>query len=225
MPLLETFDIVKHYQLGKQVVCALNGVTLRIEPGAFVAIMGPSGSGKTTLLSMIGCLDRPSSGRIILDGIEVSGLAERDLHRVRRSAIGFVFQRFNLIPTLTALENVVLPLKYSRVPRREAVDRAREMLEAVQMAGRLEHRPVELSGGEQQRVAIARALVRRPSLVLADEPTGELDTDTGLRIIDLMKHFNDTMGQTIITVTHDPMLAQRAGRIIRLRDGRIEGEE
>lgn len=224
MTLLETRDLVKHYRLGKQVVRALNGVSLKVESGEFVAVMGPSGSGKTTLLSLIGCLDSPTSGTVLLNGIEVSSIAEKNLPQVRRSLIGFVFQHFNLIPTLTALENVILPLKYSKTPREEAVGRAKEMLEAVGMPERVHHRPSELSGGEQQRVAIARALVRRPVLVLADEPTGELDTNTGLQIIELMKQFNQTLGQTFIVVTHDTLLAQKAGRIIRLKDGMIDVE-
>jgi putative ABC transport system ATP-binding protein len=224
MPLLETRDLVKHYHLGKQVVRALNGVSLKVESGEFVAVMGPSGSGKTTLLSLIGCLDSPTSGTVLLNGTDVSRLAEKDLPRIRRSHIGFVFQHFNLIPTLTALENVMLPLKYSHMPRGEAVSCAKEILEGVGMYERVSHRPSELSGGEQQRVAIARALVRRPVLVLADEPTGELDTDTGLQIIELMKQFNQTLGNTFIVVTHDALLAQKAGRIIRLKDGMIEVE-
>lgn len=221
---VETRDLVKLYRLGRQEVRALNGVTLRVGPGEFVAIVGRSGSGKSTLLNLIGCLDRPTSGAVFLDGVEVSRAPERDLPRIRREKVGFVFQHFNLVPTLTALENVVLPLRYSRVPRREARRRAAEVLEAVEMGHRLTHRPLELSGGEQQRVAIARALVNRPAVVLADEPTGELDTQTTAVIIALMKRLNESWGQTFLVVTHDTFVAGEAQRVVQMKDGRIESD-
>ncbi len=221
---VETRDLVKLYRLGRQEVRALNGVTLRVGPGEFVAIVGRSGSGKSTLLNLIGCLDRPTSGSVFLDGVEVSRAPERDLPRIRREKVGFVFQHFNLVPTLTALENVVLPLRYSRVPRREARRRAVEVLEAVEMGHRLAHRPLELSGGEQQRVAIARALVNRPAVVLADEPTGELDTQTTAVIIALMKRLNESLGQTFLVVTHDTFVAGEAQRVVQMKDGRIESD-
>lgn len=222
MPVVETRTIERVYRLGKQEVHALNGITLSVEPGEFIAIMGRSGSGKSTLLNVLGCLDRPSKGQVFLDGREVGQLPERLLPKVRREKVGFVFQQFNLIPTLTALENVVLPMKYARVPMGQARRRAVEMLEAVEMGERLSHRPLELSGGEQQRVAIARALVNRPAIVLADEPTGELDTQTAMTIVQLMKRLNESAGQTFLIVTHDSMVAEQARRTILLKDGRIE---
>jgi putative ABC transport system ATP-binding protein len=224
MPIVETRDVVKLYHLGKLTVRALNGVTLKVERGEFIAIMGRSGSGKSTLLNLVGCLDRPTGGAIYLNGVEVSRLRERDLPKIRRELVGFVFQSFNLVPTLTALENVTLPLKYARVPGKEARLRAIEMLEAVQMGERLRHRPQELSGGEQQRVAIARALINRPAVVMADEPTGEVDTQTALTILQLMKRLNESLGQTFLVVTHDLMVAEHAERVIRLEDGRIESD-
>ncbi|MBI4329038.1 MAG: ABC transporter ATP-binding protein [Chloroflexi bacterium] len=224
MPVVETRDLVKRYRMGRYDVPALNGVTLRVEAGEFIAIMGRSGSGKSTLLNLIGCLDRPTSGAVLLVGQEVSRALERDLPRIRREEVGFVFQHFNLIPTLTTLENVLLPLRYARVAQGLARQRAKEMLESVEMGHRLDHRPAELSGGEQQRVAIARALVNRPAVVLADEPTGEVDTQTALTIIQLMMHLNQTLGQTFLVVTHDRMVAEHAQRIVHLKDGRIESD-
>ena len=224
MPVVETQEVVKTYRLGHQPVHALNGVTLRVEPGEFIAIIGRSGSGKSTLLNLIGCLDRPTSGTVWLDGEEISYLPEKALPRIRRQKVGFVFQHFNLIPTLNALENVALPLRYAHIPAEKARHRATDMLEAVEMAHRLAHRPPELSGGEQQRVAIARALVNHPAVVLADEPTGEVDTQTAATILQLMKHLNATLGQTFLIVSHDPMVAEQARRVIRIRDGRIESD-
>lgn len=224
MPILETRDLIKHYRLGNREVPALNGVTLQVEHGTFLAIMGRSGSGKSTLLNLVGCLDRPTSGEIVLGGVELTRVVRRDLPRIRRKELGFVFQHFHLLPTLTALENVMLPLRYDGIAAREARSRANETLEAVSMGHRLGHRPIELSGGESQRVAIARALVNRPRLVLADEPTGDLDTETASNIIGLMKQLNHSLGQTFLIVTHDPMVAQQAGRIICLKDGRIESD-
>ncbi len=224
MTVMETLELVKVHRLGKQEVRALDGVTLRAEQGEFIAIMGRSGSGKSTLLNLVGCLDRPTSGRVSLDGLEVTSLPEGRLPRIRREKVGFVFQNYNLIPSLTALENVVLPLKYARWSHDAARSRAEEMLQAVEMGHRLRHRPAELSGGEQQRVAIARALVNRPAILLADEPTGEVDSQTAMAIIGLMKRLNETLAQTFLIVTHDPLVAQQATRVIRLKDGRIESD-
>ena len=224
MAIVETQDLTKRYRLGNQEVAALNGVSLRVEHGEFIAIMGRSGSGKSTLLNLIGCLDRPSSGKVVLNGREVSGAPGRDLPKIRREQVGFVFQNFNLIPTFKAVDNVMLPLRYARLPSGEARRRAVEMLEAVDMGGRLGHRPTELSGGEQQRVAIARALVNRPSVILADEPTGEVDSETSEAIIRLMKGLNETQGQTFLIVTHDEMVAGQVTRLIRMKDGRIESD-
>ena len=222
MPLIETHDLVKEYRLGKQTVRALNHLTLSIEAGEFVALMGRSGSGKSTLLHLLGALDRPTSGTVLLDGIDLATAPEAELPRIRRSKVGFVFQHFNLIQTLTAIENVMLPLKYARVPKAEARTRAQELLEAVDMAERLDHRPSELSGGEQQRVAIARALVNKPGVLLADEPTGEVDSQTSATIMTLVQDLNRRLGHTVIIVTHDPVVAGYARRIIRLKDGAIE---
>ena len=224
MAILETRELVKRYLLGGQEVHALNGVTLRVEQGEFVAIMGRSGSGKSTLLNLVGCLDRPTSGQVFLNGVEVSRSRNRDLPKIRREQVGFVFQHFNLIPTLNALENVMLPLSYARVPHGEARVRATEMLGAMELARRLGHRPSELSGGEQQRVAIARALVNRPAVVLADEPTGDVDTQTATSIIALMKQLNESQMQTFLIVTHDSMVAEQAGRVIRMSDGEVESD-
>ena len=224
MAIVETQDLTKRYRLGNQEVAALNGVSLRVEHGEFIAIMGRSGSGKSTLLNLIGCLDRPSSGKVVLNGLDVSGARGRDLPKIRRDQVGFVFQSFNLIPTFRAVDNVMLPLRYARLPVREARRRSVEMLEAVDMGRRLDHRPSELSGGEQQRVAIARALVNRPSVVLADEPTGEVDSETAGAIIRLMKRLNETQGQTFLIVTHDEMVAEYVTRLIRMKDGRIEND-
>ncbi|MEM2459085.1 MAG: ABC transporter ATP-binding protein, partial [Candidatus Bathyarchaeia archaeon] len=191
--------------------------------GEFLAVLGPSGSGKSTLLHLIGCLDRPDEGEIILDGKNVLRLSDDELAELRLKRIGFIFQFFNLLPRLTALENVELPLMLARVPEREAREKAKKLLELVGLGGRLNHRPSELSGGEQQRVAIARALVNDPKLVLADEPTGNLDTKSGWDIVNLMRKLNEEMNQTFIVVTHDQKVAEVADRIIYLRDGLVEG--
>ena len=224
MPIVETMDLVRHHRLGRHDVRALDGISLGIERGEFVAVMGRSGSGKSTLLNLVGCLDRPTSGAVMLDGVEVSGVPERDLPRIRREKVGFIFQHFNLIPALTAVENVALPLKYAGVSSAVARGSATAMLEAVEMADRLSHRPGELSGGEQQRVAIARALVNEPAVVLADEPTGEVDSETAATIIRLMRDLNRSLGQTFLIVTHDSMVTDQTSRVIRLRDGRIESD-
>jgi putative ABC transport system ATP-binding protein len=208
--------------MGDAHVDALRGVDLSIARGEFVALVGPSGSGKSTVLNLIGGLDRPTGGQIWINGTELSESDERTLTRHRREHVGFVFQSFNLLPRLTAEENVALPLMFSEVPERERGARARALLEQVGLSQRLAHRPTELSGGEQQRVAIARALVGQPALLLADEPTGNLDTTTGAEIMDLLKRLNQESGLTLVVVTHDPEVADFADRIVMLRDGRIE---
>ena len=225
MPIVETHDLVKVYKMGKVQVNALNGLSLSIEPGEFVSIMGRSGSGKSTLLNMLGCLDRPTHGAVLIDGTDVTKLPRRALPRVRRDKIGFVFQHFNLVPSLTALENVMLPLRYAGINGSERKKRAQESLEHVGLASRANHRPAELSGGEQQRVAVARAIVTRPAIVLGDELTGELDTKTSREVIKLLREFNRELKQTFILVTHDPMVGEQTDRVIHLQDGQVESEE
>ena len=215
--------IRKSYRMGEVEVEALRGVDLRIEPGEFSCIMGASGSGKSTLLNIVGCLDRPSSGTFSLMDRSVGSMDDTDLAEVRNRFIGFVFQTFNLLPRSSALSNVELPLVYARVPSRERRERAMAMLEKVGLASRAGHRPNQLSGGERQRVAIARALVTRPALLLADEPTGNLDSRTG-RVIMEMFHSIHSEGNTILLVTHDPEIAKEAGRVVRIKDGLIESD-
>lgn len=221
---IEARDVVKEYRLGRQTVRALNGLSFTVEAGEFVGLMGRSGSGKSTLLNLLGALDRPDSGTVLLDGVDLGALPQDELPRIRRSKVGFVFQHFNLISTLTAEENVMLPLKYARVAIAEARMRARGLLESVQMSDRLDHRPAELSGGEQQRVAIARALVNRPAVLLADEPTGEVDTQTAATIMALIADLNQRLGHTVVIVTHDPVVAGYARRTVRLKDGSVESD-
>lgn len=219
--MIELKDITKHYQMGTQSVHALRGVDLTIADGEFVAIMGPSGSGKSTLMNIIGCLDLSTSGSYCLDGIDVSVMSDDQQARVRNQHIGFVFQQFNLLPRTSARKQVELPLMYAGVGRRERSDRAATALQSVGLDQRMDHRPDELSGGQQQRVAIARALATQPSIILADEPTGALDTQSGEELLHIFETLN-AQGITIIVVTHDPDVAQRAQRIIWIRDGLIQ---
>ncbi len=222
-PLIVLEQVTKNYRMGSEIVHALRGVDLVIEPNEYVAIMGPSGSGKSTLMNILGCLDWPSSGRYILDGTDVSILDDAALARIRNQKIGFVFQTFNLLPRATALKNVELPLIYAGIPADERRERAQAALSSVGLGDRLRHKPPELSGGQRQRVAIARALVTRPSIILADEPTGNLDSKTGAEIMELFEHIWRE-NNTVILVTHEEEIAQHARRIIRIRDGRIESD-
>lgn len=218
--LIEMHELTRVYQLGPQEIYALRGIDLIITPGEYVAIMGPSGSGKSTLMNIIGCLDRPTAGRYLLDGVPVELMTEDELAAIRNKKIGFVFQTFNLLARTTALQNVELPLVYARIPRTERRTLAEEALAAVGLQDRMHHQPNELSGGQRQRVAIARALVNKPSLLLADEPTGNLDSQTGREILDLFRELHNR-GNSIIMVTHEDDVAQEAKRVIHIRDGKI----
>lgn len=220
--LLEAKSLKKTYRMGKVLVPALRGVTFNVAEGEFVAVFGPSGSGKSTLLHLLGGLDRPDEGEILIDGVSFSTLNDNALAEVRLHKIGFVFQFFNLLPRLTALRNVELPLTLTGLPEKESIKKAEDMLRLVGLEDRMNHRPSEMSGGEQQRVAIARALINNPKIVLADEPTGNLDTTTGREIVRLMKRLNEEKGQTFVVVTHDPAIAETADRIVYLRDGLVE---
>lgn len=222
--LLQLKDIVKKYKMGDNLLLAVNHVSLEIEAGEFVAIMGPSGSGKSTLMNMIGCLDRPDQGVYFLENKNVNGFSNRQLASLRNKTIGFVFQTFNLLPRQSALENVELPMFYTNITARDRKARAVEVLEMVGLGDRLAHKPNELSGGERQRVAIARALVNDPAIIMADEPTGNLDTKSGNEIMKEIIKLNER-GKTIIMVTHEPDIAAYARRIIHLRDGIIEKDE
>jgi len=222
-PLIQLEDVTRVYRMGDVEVPALRGVNLSIEQGEFVAIMGASGSGKTTLMNTVGCLDRPTSGRYLLEGREVSRLTREELAEVRNATLGFVFQSFNLLPRTSALENVELPLLYAGVGTRERARRAEEALGRVGLAGRLDHSPGQLSGGQQQRVAIARALVTRPKVILADEPTGNLDSKTGVEVMALMQELGRD-GITIVLVTHESDIATYAGRVVVMRDGQVRAD-
>jgi putative ABC transport system ATP-binding protein len=222
---IRTEDLRKTYGEGESVVHAVDGISLTVEKGEFVSIIGPSGSGKSTLLNLLGCLDLPTDGHVYIDGRDTSELSLKELTRVRREKVGFVFQEFNLLPVLSALENIELPLRYLKVAAAERHDRAREVLSEVGLEKRSKNRPSEMSGGERQRVAIARALVTRPALVLADEPTGELDSVNTCRVIELMRNLNEELDLTFAVVTHDPMVAAYAHRVISLRDGKVVSDE
>ncbi|HEX5817856.1 MAG TPA: ABC transporter ATP-binding protein [Gemmatimonadales bacterium] len=222
-PVIRIRDLVRHYVMGSETVQALRGVTLDINRNEYVAIMGPSGSGKSTMMNMVGCLDTPTSGEYWLNGQEVSRLSDDALARVRNKEIGFVFQTFNLLPRATALHNVELPLVYAGVNGKDRRDRAMHALEIVGLAQRVHHRPNELSGGQRQRVAIARALVNSPSILLADEPTGNLDSTTSEEIMGVFGELH-AQGQTVIMVTHEPDIAAHAARTVVLRDGRVESD-
>jgi putative ABC transport system ATP-binding protein len=215
--------LTKTYDTGGTPVHALRGVSFEVMPGEFVAIMGPSGSGKTTMMNLLGCLDRPTAGRYLLDGEEVSTLNDDELAYARNKKIGFVFQSYNLLARTTALENVTVPMKYAGVRHGEQVERAKDALQKVGLGDRLDHKPNEMSGGQQQRVAIARALVTRPAILMADEPTGNLDTRTSEEIMALLQGLNDG-GMTVVMVTHEEDIAEHCKRIIRFRDGRIEND-
>ena len=216
-------NLTRFYTIGEETVRALNGINLTIQKNEYVALMGPSGSGKSTLMNIIGCLDTPTSGEYFLNGPNVAQLSDSELAAIRNKEIGFVFQTFNLLPRLTALQNVALPLVYAGIPEAERLKKAKEVLEQVGLGDRIKHRPNELSGGQRQRVAVARALVNHPSIILADEPTGNLDTKTSEEIMQLLDIIHQA-GNTIVLVTHEEDIALRAKRVVRMRDGIIESD-
>lgn len=218
--MIELIDVTRHYRMGDTTVYALDGVSIRIDAGEYVSVVGPSGSGKSTLMNLVGCLDTPTSGRYLLAGEDVAGLSRDKLARVRNRQIGFVFQSFNLLPRASATENVELPLIYSGVPHRRRREMARAMLDRVGLGDRENHVPNELSGGQRQRVAIARALAGEPSVLLADEPTGALDSKTGVEIMALFRELNEG-GVTLVVVTHDADVARQANRVVQVRDGKV----
>jgi putative ABC transport system ATP-binding protein len=224
MALISLNGITRVYKMGKEVLAALQGINLNVEKGEYVALMGPSGSGKSTLMNIIGCLDSPSGGSYLLNDKDVSSMSENELAEVRNKEIGFVFQTFNLLPRQTALENVALPLIYAGLSKKIRLEKAFEALKSVGLEDRVKHKPNELSGGQRQRVAVARALVNNPSLILADEPTGNLDTKTSEEIMLLFEEIH-AKGNTIMVVTHEEDIARRAKRIVRLRDGLVESDE
>ena len=224
MPLIETRDLWKTYVMGDEEIHALKGVSISIERGEYVAIMGPSGSGKSTLMNLIGCLDTPSKGTYLLNNKEVSLMNDNELARIRNEEIGFVFQTFNLLPRASALHNVELPLVYAGIGGKEREERARRALDKVELGSRITHRPNELSGGQRQRVAIARALVNNPSILLADEPTGNLDTKTSIEVLGIFQRLNERNGLTIVLVTHEPDIAEYASRVVAFRDGVVTAD-
>jgi putative ABC transport system ATP-binding protein len=217
-------NLTRFYTIGEETVRALNGINLSIQKNEYVALMGPSGSGKSTLMNIIGCLDTPTSGEYFLNGPNVAQLSDSELAAIRNKEIGFVFQTFNLLPRLTALQNVALPLVYAGIPESDRLKKAKEVLEQVGLGDRIKHRPNELSGGQRQRVAVARALVNHPSIILADEPTGNLDTKTSEEIMQLLDIIHQA-GNTIVLVTHEEDIALRAKRVVRMRDGTIESDQ
>jgi putative ABC transport system ATP-binding protein len=222
---IRAVDLTRTFEVGETTVEALRCINLEVTQGQFVALVGPSGSGKSTLLNLVGGLDRPTDGQLWIDGVELSASKEKALTEHRRRRVGFVFQSFNLLPRSTAVENVALPLMFVGVDERERTERAVQLLAQVGLSDRMDHRPTQLSGGEQQRVAIARALVNRPAIILADEPTGNIDTATGAEIMDLLRRLNREQGVTLLLVTHDPEAASFADRIIQQRDGQSAGQE
>ncbi len=221
---IELKDIMKTYVMGDSVVHALDHVFVEIAYGEFTSIMGPSGSGKSTMMNILGCLDRPTSGEYFLEGKEIAGYNDDELAHTRNAKIGFVFQNFNLLPKLTAQANVALPLIYAGVDEEERMERARKALEEVGLGQRLDHKPTEMSGGQRQRVAIARALINNPAIIMADEPTGNLDTKSSYEIMDIFKRMNDG-GKTVVMVTHEPDIAEQTKRILIMRDGKIVSDE
>ena len=223
--IIETVDLVKEYPQGETSLRVLKGINMKVEEGDFMAIMGPSGSGKSTLLNMIGALDKPTSGTVLIRGVDISTLNDNQLADLRSKEIGFIFQFFNLISRMKALGNVALPMAIAGVPRSERRERAAKLLEMVGLGERMHHRPTELSGGEQQRVAIARALVNDPAVVLCDEVTGNLDSGTGDDIMQLLRTLNNEEGKTFVLITHDPVVAQSTDRLVTLHDGEIIGEK
>ena len=224
-PLVQTQDLVKVYMQGGEPFTALNKINISVEKGEMLTIMGPSGSGKSTLLNMLGALDKPTSGKIFIDGTDISSLSDDELARLRSREIGFIFQQFNLIHRMSALGNVELPLAISGSPRSERANRAKQLLDSVGLGDRIDHRPNQMSGGEQQRVAIARALVNDPPLLLCDELTGNLDSRTGQEIMTLLRSLNQEHGKTFVLITHDPNVAQATDRLIQIRDGELAGEK
>jgi putative ABC transport system ATP-binding protein len=222
---IETEDLVKEYRQGENILRVLDKVNIKIETGEFMAIMGPSGSGKSTLLNMLGALDRPTSGKVVIDGIDIAGLDDNELASLRNKELGFIFQQFNLITRMNALDNVEVPLAISGVSKSERRERATELLRLVGLESRIDHKPTQLSGGEQQRVAIARALANDPNIFLCDELTGNLDSKTGQEIIMFLREINKDRKKTFILVTHDPNVAQSTDRLLMIRDGKIAGEK